>query len=98
DPLLIFGKGMVYAAQGKKAEAQKIINELEQLSGAGFDQAHWIAKIYALLGEKEEALTWLKRGLDTGAIGSFYKDEPVWGAIRSDSRFTDLINQMGIPQ
>jgi len=40
---------------------------------------------------------WLERGLATGAIGSFYKDEPVWDPIRSDPRFTDLIRRMGIP-
>ena len=57
------------------------------MSGAGLGQAHWIAKIYATLNEKELALTWLERGLATGAIGAFYKDDPVWDPIRSDPRF-----------
>jgi len=43
------------------------------------------------------ALSWLERGVATGAIGVFYKDGPVWDAIRSDPRFTDLVRRMGIP-
>ena len=88
---------MVYAAQGKRAEALQVIKELEEMSGASLSQALWIAKIYAALSEKELALTWLERGLAAGAIGSFFKDEPVWDPIRSDPRFADLLRRMGIP-
>jgi hypothetical protein len=97
DPLLVYDTGMVYAAQGKRAEALQVIKELEEMSGASLSQAHWIAKIYATLNEKEMAFSWLERGLATGAIGSFYKDEPVWDQIRCDLRFTDLLRRMGIP-
>jgi serine/threonine protein kinase/tetratricopeptide (TPR) repeat protein len=94
DPILIFDTGMIYAAQGKRAEALQIIKDLEGISGAGLSQAHLIAKIYATLNEKEMALSWLERGLATGAIGTFYKDEPVWDPIRSDSRFEALVQKM----
>jgi eukaryotic-like serine/threonine-protein kinase len=97
DPILIYSRGMVYAAQGKRAEALQIIKELEAMSGASLDESHWIAKIYATLNEKEMAFSWLERGLASGAIGAFYKDEPVWDPIRSDPRFADLLRRMGIP-
>jgi len=98
DPILIYSTGMVYAAQGKRAEALQIIKELEEMSGASLSQAHWIAKIYATLNEKELAFSWLERALATGAIGVFFKDDPVWDPIRSDPRFADLLRRMGIPQ
>jgi tetratricopeptide (TPR) repeat protein len=97
DPILIYSTGMVYAAQGKRAEALQIIKELEEMSGASLSEAAWISKIYAALNEKERALTWLDRGLATGAIGSFYKDEPVWDTIRSDPRFAVLVEKMFTP-
>src|SRR6266496_766767 len=97
DSILIYDAGMIYAAQGKRAEALQTIKELEGMSGTNLAQAHWIAKIYATLNEKELAFSWLERGLATGAIGVFYKDEPVWDPIRSDPRFTDLVRRMGIP-
>src|SRR5262249_39131685 len=59
DSILIYDTGMVYAAQGKRAEALQIIKELEEISGANLSQAHWIAKIYATLNEKELAFSWL---------------------------------------
>src|SRR5438128_3573727 len=94
DPILIFDTGMIYAAQGKRAEALQIIKDLEGISGASLSQAHLIAKIYATLNEKEMAFSWLKRGLATGAIGPFYKDEPVWDPIRGDSRFAALAQKI----
>lgn len=98
DSILIYDTGMVYAAQGKRAEALQAIKELEQISGSSLDQAHLIAKIYATLNDKELAFEWLERGLSTGAIGAFHKDDPVWDPIRSDPWFTDLLRRMGIPQ
>jgi TolB-like protein/Flp pilus assembly protein TadD len=98
DSILIYDTGMVYAAQGKRMEALQIIKELEEISGASLSQAHWIAKIYATLNEKELAFSWLERGLAAGAITVFYKDEPVWDSVRSDPRFADLLRRMGIPQ
>jgi Flp pilus assembly protein TadD len=97
DSILTYDAGMVYAAQGKRAEALQIIKELEEMSGANLSQAHWIAKIYATLNEKELAFSWLERGLATGAIAVFYKDEPAWDPIRSDSRFEALVEKTFAP-
>ncbi len=96
DPLLIYDAGVIYAAQGKREEALKTIKELEGLPVGGANQAHFVAKIYATLGEEDMTLNWLERGLAAGAIGAFYKDEPVWDAVRSDPRFLNLIRRMGI--
>jgi len=98
DPILIYDTGMIYAAQGKRSEALRTITELEEMSGASLSEAHWIAKIYATLNEREMAFSWLEHGLATGAIGVFYKDDPIWDPIRSDPPFTDLLRRMGIPQ
>jgi hypothetical protein len=57
-----------------------------------------MAKIYATLNEKELAFSWLERGLATGAIGSFYKDDPVWDPIRDDPRFAALVGKMVVPE
>jgi eukaryotic-like serine/threonine-protein kinase len=94
DPILIFDTGMIYASQGRRAEALQIVKDLEGISGANLGQAHLIAKIYATLNDKELALSWLERGLATGAIGPFYKDESVWDPVRGDPRFEALVQKM----
>jgi len=98
DPLLIYSAGTAYAASGKRAEALQSIKELEAMSGASLSTAHWIAKIYATLNDKEMALSWLERGLATGALGVFYTDEPVWDPIRDDPRFAALVGKMVVPE
>jgi len=97
DSILVFDEGMLHAARGEQTDALQAIRELEGRSGPSLDQAHYIAKIYATLNEKEMALSWLDRGLAAGSIGSFYKDEPVWDTVRSDARFVYLVRRMGIP-
>ena len=98
DPLIVYSTGMAYAAAGKKSEALQKIKELETLAKGTLSTAHWIAKIYATLNDKEQAFSWLDRGLATGALGVFYKDEPVWDPIRDDSRFADLVRKMVVPE
>jgi TolB-like protein/Flp pilus assembly protein TadD len=98
DPLLIYSAGMAYAASGKQAEALQSIKELEAIAGSSLSTAHWIAKIYATLNDKENAFSWLERGLATGALGVFYKDEPVWDPIRDDPRFRELVGKMVVPE
>jgi serine/threonine-protein kinase len=98
DPLFVYSTGMAYAASGKQAEALQSIKDLEAISGASLSTAHWIAKIYATLNDKEMAFSWLERGLATGALGVFYKDEPVWDPIRDDPRFAVLVGKMVVPE
>jgi TolB-like protein/Flp pilus assembly protein TadD len=98
DALFIYSTGMAYAASGRKAEALQSIKELEAIAGASLSTAHWIAKIYATLNDKELAFSWLERGLATGALGVFYKDEPVWDPIRDDPRFAVLVGKMVVPE
>src|SRR6266480_3733240 len=98
DPLFIYSTGMAYAASGKKADALQSIQELEAIAGASLSTAHWIAKIYATLNDKEMAFSWLERGLATGALGVFYNDEPVWDPIRDDPRFAVLVGKMVVPE
>jgi serine/threonine-protein kinase len=93
DPIVIYSTGILLAAENKRADALDIIKKLEAMSGPDLAEAQYIARIYAALNEKEMALTWLGRGLATGAIGFFYKDDPMWDSIRSDPRFGSLMQK-----
>ncbi len=58
-PLAIAALGHAYAVSGKPKEAQTAIAELQELSKQRWVSPGHIAMIYAALGDKEQAFTWL---------------------------------------
>jgi eukaryotic-like serine/threonine-protein kinase len=60
----------------------------------------WIAGQYALLGEKDQAFTWLEKAYaeKSGFLGSNLKLHPYFDSLRSDPRYADLLKRMGLPQ
>lgn len=97
DPVLIYQTGAILAAQGKRAEALEVIQQLEQMSGTSMSQSQFIARIYVILNEKDQAFGWLDRALEVGGLGGIQKVDPLWDPIRSDPRFSDLLRRVGIP-
>ena len=72
-----------------------VVQALVVLVAVGFPIALVIA---ATLNDKELAFSWLERGLATGALGVFYKDEPIWDPIRDDPRFGVLVGKMVVSE
>jgi TolB-like protein/Tfp pilus assembly protein PilF len=98
DPGTISTFGMTYARWGKRDEAQKALNKLNELSKRGYVPAIFYANIYASLGEKEQALNWLEKAYeyrDPNLTGLKY--EPTWDALRSEPRFIELLRKTGHP-
>lgn len=57
--------------------------------------SRYIAGIYALLGDKENALKWLEKAyLARSHMMVDLKVDPVWDGLRSDPRFTELLRRM----
>jgi serine/threonine-protein kinase len=57
-----------------------------------------IAKKYALLGENDEAFSWLEKSYDERSTQLvFLKVDPNWDTLRSDPRFVDLVKRIGLP-
>ena len=56
------------------------------------------AQSYIMLGDKDQALTWLNKAYDARSQILFTKVDPHWDTIRSDPRFADLLRRMGLPQ
>ena len=56
----------------------------------------WMADIYCLIGEKEEAIKWLKSAVRKGFINYTYlKSKDLYlGNIRSDISFKDVLKEI----
>jgi tetratricopeptide (TPR) repeat protein len=91
--------GHVYAISGRRGEAQKLLDELQEESKHKYVSPYNIAKIYEGLGEKDQAFAWLERayGERDGNITNL-KVDPEFDSLRSDERFTDLLRRVGLPQ
>jgi serine/threonine protein kinase/tetratricopeptide (TPR) repeat protein len=90
--------GHAYAVSGKRDEAQKVIDHLKELSAHSYVAPYDFAIIYAGLGEKDEAFTWLNRAFDDRSYLLTYLtvDERL-DALHSDPRFDELRRRIGLP-
>lgn len=89
--------GNVYARAGNRAEAQKVIRQLQddvQRNGVG---RYEIALVYIGLGDKDQAFYWLNEAYRAHDVGIVYlKVDPCLDPLRSDPRFTDLLRASGL--
>ena len=84
-----------YAASGKQVEAVVLLNDLTNRSTPGYAHAPEIAMVYAALGDKDQALTWLEKAFeDRSNPGVLLR--PGFDSLRSDPRFQDLVRRIGL--
>jgi tetratricopeptide (TPR) repeat protein len=96
SPLMMALLGHAYAASGKKAEARRIVTELDQQKQK-YVSPYTIATIYAGLGEKDQAFKWLEKAFDDRDIWLMnLKVDPQLAPLRSDNRFNDLLRRIGL--
>jgi serine/threonine-protein kinase len=86
-----------YAANGKREEALKLRDELEQQSQHTYVEPCQMAILYSGLGDNDQAFRWLGQAYKdhSGAL-VFAKVDPFFNSLRSDSRFTELLKKMGL--
>ena len=88
-----------YALSGRRKEALQIIDDLQQRSQHRYISPTIIAFIYAGLGEKEQAFEWLEKAYQRrDFLLVLLKVEPMFERLRSDPRFPDLVQRVGLPQ
>lgn len=88
----------VLAACGRAADAREILHDLIERREEQWVTAYEIAVVYTLLGETEEALTWLAQAEREHAVGLTYiRVDPRLDALRTDPRFQELVGRVCRP-
>jgi hypothetical protein len=89
------GLGYGYAVTGRRAETQRVLDKLKELSNQKYVSALWMAKIYAGLVEKDKAFEWLEKAYEDRSIAGvgYIKTNPIFDPLRSDSRYVDLLRR-----
>lgn len=96
-PQTLASLGHGFAISGQRAEAQKVIAELEETAKRRYVSPYDVATIYAGLGEKEQALAWLEKAFEdrSGWLALWLKVDPKFDGLHSDSHFKALLRRTG---
>jgi tetratricopeptide (TPR) repeat protein len=89
--------GYTYAIAGKKAEAEKILNEIMDEAKRHYVSANYIAIIYLGLGDKNQALFWLNKGYEEKTL--WLSDlVPYLPVLRSDPYYAEFLRNIKLNQ
>ena len=92
SPLMLALLGHAYAASGKRAEAQQVLNDLEQLQAQRYVSPYTVAAIYAGLNDQDQSFNWLEKAVAEHDIWLMnLKVDPVFAKFRTNRKFTDLL-------
>ena len=97
DPLIIADLAYCYAASGRRGDAEKLLNELEELSKRSYVSPVSFALVHVGLGRVEETFEWLEKGYaERALLLPFISLDSPYEPLRSDPRFADLLRRMGV--
>ena len=70
DNIVLNYLGYAYAKAGRRVDAQKVLDQLNDLSKRKFVTAASRARIYAGMGEKDKAFEWLEKSYEERSLGT----------------------------
>jgi serine/threonine protein kinase/tetratricopeptide (TPR) repeat protein len=96
DPDRMVCLGQAYAASGKTVEARRLLQELSQTSKRRNVPPYFFALLHAGLDEKDEAFVCLEESYrERDPYLVWLKVSPAADALRTDSRFDQLVRKVG---
>lgn len=91
--------GHAYAAAGQRAEARKVLDEMEAAARGRYFPAYWAAVVHVGLGENDRAFELLNRAADDRFFLLIWlAREPRFDPLRSDPRYPALLARIGLPR
>src|SRR5260370_32908821 len=104
DAINVYGKagdlaslGHAYAASGKKAEARKILRDLDKQSKYRYVSPYDRALIYVGLGENAQALFWLGKAEELSVPLHHINVDQRFNSLRSNRGYQQLLRRIGFP-
>ena len=87
-----------YASSGWKAFWQKALDISKARAKQRNLDPYELAKVYVRLGDKHQAFYWLERAYEQNnfSLLIWLNCDPFWDDLRSDPRYADLVQRMGL--
>ncbi len=87
-----------YLKSGNIRKAQKVVQDLKDLSKRRYVPAGVMADAYRGLDDKERAFEWLEKAYEERSLRPDHmRVDPAYDNLRSDPRFQDLMRRVGLP-
>ena len=99
QPAVLASLAWVYGLAGRKHEAQRLIDEQNEIARHRYVGPALFVSAYLGIGDKDAALTWMERAIeeqDQELISP--KVDPSLDPLRSEPRFQALVRRMNFPQ
>src|SRR5438132_3594759 len=80
-----------------EARAQ-LTDEVKKTADTDHDVAYWLASAYAMEGERDEALKWLRRAIALGNENKqWFEHDKNWDSLRDDPEYQEIIGAIVTP-
>jgi len=97
NPEMLAHLGYVYALSGRKEAAQKVLDELEELSTREYVPSYYRAIVCVGLDRKDQAFEWLEKAYQEHDLNLIpLAVDPSLDSLRDDPRFTRLLKLIGL--
>jgi hypothetical protein len=94
--LAMLGHG--FAAAGRTAEAEQILENLKERSRSRYVPSYWIAVIYNGFRDREQTIAWMRKAFEERSSWLVWSNvEPRFAWLRDDPDFAALMNAMKFP-
>jgi tetratricopeptide (TPR) repeat protein len=110
SPLLMTSLASAYARAGRRADANRLLQRLDEISRHQGPAPAWhpgatpyvcpyeVAGVYAQLGDKDRAFKWLDKARQSRSCMYYLRQDPRLDSLHSDPRFPELLKGMKFPQ
>jgi DNA-binding winged helix-turn-helix (wHTH) protein/TolB-like protein/Flp pilus assembly protein TadD len=93
------GLGYTYARMGKRHEALEAVKQIKGNNSESTERPHFIAAIYAALGDTNQAFIWLEKAYTDHSPRMWqFKLDPRFNSLRSDERFQAFLRHVNLSQ
>ena len=91
--------GCAYSRAGHRAEALKILRQLQSASTHKYVSPYIVALLLSSLGNRDQAFEWLEKAYsEHNPMLAFLRVDASLDSLRSDPRFQNLVYRMHFPQ
>jgi len=98
DPYVLATAASISGLEGRKLQAEKLIDELKEAARRQYVSGFFFAEAYVGIGQKDQAVTWLERAYDEHDQWMVYiASYPGLDRLHSEPRFQALLRRMNFP-